>query len=221
MGFDGSLESRTPILTEMIFILIVGVYFAWTMANFDINQHFYYVLPEQSFCNPEQQSSFCTDPNTGLYAKLGLQQGDQANIPDKYWQNLNQTATSFGILLGVVRAGSTFLMVKALHIKLRNQDFILKTWKIIVYAITVTIFPVFSFGDYFYYTIQRLPFPADWRWLDGVGFYPMLLKQTGDAHVMTSDVLIMMGIGTLIAVLLWMPNVLKFKKRLGVAKQIA
>lgn len=218
MGFDSSLESRTPILFEMGLILIVGIYFAWTMANFDINQHFYYVLPEQSYCYPNQpQINFCNQ----LWDKLGLQRGDQAHIPDKYWQNLNQTASSFGVLLGISRAGGTILMVKALHIKLRPIDALLKSYKIIVYAITVTIFPMFSFGDYFYYTIQGLPFPPDWRWLDGVGLFPWLLQQTKDTHVLTSDLLIMMGIGTLFAVLLWVPLIVKFKKRLGVAKQIA
>lgn len=216
MSLTYSIEQRVPILTEMIFILIVGGGFTYNMANFDINQHFYYVLPEQAYCNKSQlQNPFCIN----LWSSLNLPQGDQADIPDKYWANLNQTATTFGVLLAVARFGGSYVISKALGIKIWKYPS--KIYKIVIYAVTVTVFPLFSYGDYLYYFLQHIKLPDQWSWLDGVGIYPTILHYTGEQHVSTNDVYITMAIGLGIVILIWLPILINFKKNKGIAKQIA
>jgi len=77
-----------------------------------------------------------------------------------------------------------------------------------LWFLSTMIFHSFGFTDYFYYTLRKIPIPAELDWLNSVGIF----KYISNGNVTSNDLYVSMGIGIALLLGMWFVAIHHYKK---------
>lgn len=188
MSFNSpELVSRSvPVLTEGLFIIVIGLVIVGSFTTTDIIFHDNYVLPAIETCFPENQEQFCQN----IRQRMGLTSNAQLEIGDIYWAELTRQAIMIGFILFLTRLGiGYFLQIQGVR-KVRASTVLMALF----WGLVGSSLFLFGFLDTLYYVFQDRPVPNELAWLNMAGLFTETKSFTGDPNIVEIEDLFLTNI---------------------------
>ena len=180
------IQKSVPVLTEGLFIIVIGLVIVGSFTTTDIVFHDNYVLPAIETCFPENQEQFCQN----IRQRMGLPTSAQLEIGDIYWAELTRQAVLIGFILFLTRLGiGYFLQIQGVR-KVRASTVLMA----IFWGIVGSSLFLFGFLDTLYYVFQERPIPNELAWLNMAGLFTETKSFTGNPEIVEIEDLFLTNI---------------------------
>ncbi len=180
------ISRSVPVLTEGLFIIVIGLVIVGSFTTTDIVFHDNYVLPAIETCFPENQEQFCQN----IRQRMGLTTDAQLEIGDIYWAELTRQAILIGFILFLTRLGiGYFLQIQGVR-KVRASTVLMALF----WGLVGSSLFLFGFLDTLYYVFQERPIPTELAWLNSAGIFSETKTFTGSPEVVEIEDLFLTNI---------------------------